>query len=224
MKCHLVTWSLLWLGCKGKFDARFVLPSLKLTAKAPENRWLEYDRFLLGRGLFSGAKMFVSGRVIFFSGLFWWFSQLFWWFSQLAFHWHLGWRSIPTYYLSSIHAKLCQNCYHLLPSKGQYNTIFIPVRGRFVSQHHSSHWLFAEIRFLMLHNGHRGEFGVGALATVKLWTRFGTEKPPKNGPKMCNFTLQPPAQSLCLYHWPSTLGFLMVSAPQEIDVLKSWLY
>ena len=25
------------------------LPSLKLTAKAPENRWLKYDRFLLGQ-------------------------------------------------------------------------------------------------------------------------------------------------------------------------------
>ena len=32
-----------------------VLPSLKLTAKAPENGWLEQDRFLLGPGLFSGA-------------------------------------------------------------------------------------------------------------------------------------------------------------------------
>ena len=31
-------------------------PSLKLAAKAPENGWLEYDPFLLGRlGLFSGA-------------------------------------------------------------------------------------------------------------------------------------------------------------------------
>ena len=31
------------------------LPSLKLTANAPENGWLEYDCFLLGPGLFSGA-------------------------------------------------------------------------------------------------------------------------------------------------------------------------
>ena len=40
------------------------LPSLKLTAKAPENGWLEYKPFLLGRpGLFSGAKwLLVSGR------------------------------------------------------------------------------------------------------------------------------------------------------------------
>ena len=30
-------------------------PSLKLTAKAPENGWLEDDHFLLGPGLFSGA-------------------------------------------------------------------------------------------------------------------------------------------------------------------------
>ena len=36
------------------------LPSLKLTAKAPENRCLEYDCFLLGPTLFSGAKMLVS--------------------------------------------------------------------------------------------------------------------------------------------------------------------
>ena len=32
------------------------IPSLKLTAKAPENGWLEYDPFLLGFGLFSGAN------------------------------------------------------------------------------------------------------------------------------------------------------------------------
>ena len=32
------------------------LPSLKQTAIAPENLWLEYDRFLLGFGLFSGAN------------------------------------------------------------------------------------------------------------------------------------------------------------------------
>ena len=32
-----------------------MLPAVKLTAKAPENGWLEYDRFLLGPGLFSGA-------------------------------------------------------------------------------------------------------------------------------------------------------------------------
>ncbi len=31
------------------------LPSLKLTAKAPENGWLEDDPFLLGPGLFAGA-------------------------------------------------------------------------------------------------------------------------------------------------------------------------
>ena len=31
------------------------VPSLKLTANAPENGWLEYDPFLLGFGLFSGA-------------------------------------------------------------------------------------------------------------------------------------------------------------------------
>ena len=41
-----------------------LLPSLKLTAKAPENGWLEDDRFLLGFGLFSGAKMLVLGRVM----------------------------------------------------------------------------------------------------------------------------------------------------------------
>ena len=34
---------------------RWGLPSLKLTAKAPENGWLEDKPFLLGPGLFSGA-------------------------------------------------------------------------------------------------------------------------------------------------------------------------
>ena len=38
------------------------VPSLKLTTKAPEKGWLEYHRFLLGPGLFSGA-MLVLGRV-----------------------------------------------------------------------------------------------------------------------------------------------------------------
>ena len=41
----------------------FNLPSLKLTANALENGWLEYDSFLLD-GLFSGANLLlVSGRV-----------------------------------------------------------------------------------------------------------------------------------------------------------------
>ena len=35
------------------FDAEKIL---KLRAKAPENGWLEYDRFLLGPGLFSRAN------------------------------------------------------------------------------------------------------------------------------------------------------------------------
>ena len=38
------------------------LPSLKLTAKAPENGWLEYDPFLLGRPIFRGEPL-VSGTV-----------------------------------------------------------------------------------------------------------------------------------------------------------------
>ena len=37
------------------------VPSLKLTAIAPENGWLEYDRFLFGWPLFRG-EMLVSGR------------------------------------------------------------------------------------------------------------------------------------------------------------------
>ena len=41
------------------------LPSLKLTAKAPENGWLEYDPFLLGRPIFRGEPL-VSGRIFFF--------------------------------------------------------------------------------------------------------------------------------------------------------------
>ena len=48
----------------GRFSVQFVgLPSLKLTAKTPENGWLEYKPFLLGFGLFSGAFWLVSGRV-----------------------------------------------------------------------------------------------------------------------------------------------------------------
>ena len=42
------------------------LPSLKLTAKAPENGWLEYDPFLLGfQPNFQGLLPLVSGRIIF---------------------------------------------------------------------------------------------------------------------------------------------------------------
>ena len=37
------------------------LHPLKLTAKAPENGWLEYDPFLLGFGLFSGATKSLHG-------------------------------------------------------------------------------------------------------------------------------------------------------------------
>ena len=40
------------------------LPALKLTAKASENGWLEYDRFLLGRSIFSG-KLLVPRSVSF---------------------------------------------------------------------------------------------------------------------------------------------------------------
>ena len=39
------------------------LPETKPASLTPENGWLEYDRFLLGPGLFSGA-MLVSGRVV----------------------------------------------------------------------------------------------------------------------------------------------------------------
>ena len=37
-------------------------PPLKLTAKAPENGWLEYDRFLLAHPIFT-SKLLVSGSV-----------------------------------------------------------------------------------------------------------------------------------------------------------------
>ena len=41
----------------------FTLPEINIFA--PENGWLEYDRFLLGPGLFSGANLLlVSGRGI----------------------------------------------------------------------------------------------------------------------------------------------------------------
>ena len=45
--------------------------TLPETNMAPENGWLEYDRFLLGRlGLFSGAKwLLVLGSVIFYNFL-----------------------------------------------------------------------------------------------------------------------------------------------------------
>ena len=39
------------------------VPSLKLTAKAPKNGWLEDDPFLLGFGLFSGAMLNFRGLV-----------------------------------------------------------------------------------------------------------------------------------------------------------------
>ncbi len=45
------------------FDFPFLYPSLKLTAKAPENGCLEYKPFLLGFSLFSGRLTLVSGRV-----------------------------------------------------------------------------------------------------------------------------------------------------------------
>ena len=40
---------------------RFTLLETNIASK---NGWLEYDPFLLGPGLFSGAKMLVSGRVL----------------------------------------------------------------------------------------------------------------------------------------------------------------
>ena len=43
------------LSGASNFGNRMV-PSLKLTANAPENGWLEYDPFLLGVCLFSGAN------------------------------------------------------------------------------------------------------------------------------------------------------------------------
>ena len=47
------------MGMLGKVG-RFTLPETNIFA--PENGWLEYDCFLLGFGLFSGA-MLVSGSV-----------------------------------------------------------------------------------------------------------------------------------------------------------------
>ncbi len=46
-----------------RIDTLYILFSLKLTFSPPGNGWLEDDRFLLGFGLFSGAKMLVPGRV-----------------------------------------------------------------------------------------------------------------------------------------------------------------
>ena len=44
----------------------FQIPSLKLTAKAPKNRWLEYY-FPSGEAYFQGLLLLVSGRVNFFT-------------------------------------------------------------------------------------------------------------------------------------------------------------
>ncbi len=47
------------------------LPSLKLTAKAPENGWLEYY-FPIGEAYFQGLLLLVSGRVFpYWNGPFW---------------------------------------------------------------------------------------------------------------------------------------------------------
>ena len=40
------------------------VPSPKLTAKAPENGWLEYDPFLLGNPIFRWRLLLVSGSVL----------------------------------------------------------------------------------------------------------------------------------------------------------------
>ena len=48
-------WVPLVLGFGNRLFFSPEIPSLKLTSKAPENGWLEYDPFLLGFGLFSGA-------------------------------------------------------------------------------------------------------------------------------------------------------------------------
>ena len=50
------------LGQQDVEVSNFPLSSLKLTAKAPENGWLEYDCFLLGVCLFFRGKLAVSFR------------------------------------------------------------------------------------------------------------------------------------------------------------------
>ena len=54
---------LMWLSFFVDQQMRRLLPSLKLTAKTPENGWLEYDCSLLGFGLFSGANCEFIGSV-----------------------------------------------------------------------------------------------------------------------------------------------------------------
>ena len=45
------------------------IPSLKLTAKAPKNGWLEYDRFLFGGPVFQGRTVsFKEGMIHFLFG------------------------------------------------------------------------------------------------------------------------------------------------------------
>ena len=55
----VTTWSL----CMTRKFTALGVPSLKLTANASKNGWLEYDRFLLGWPIFRG-ELLVSGRVI----------------------------------------------------------------------------------------------------------------------------------------------------------------
>ena len=58
--------SLIIWGKTSKSDTSFGVPSLKLTAKAPENPWLEDECFFLGPGRFLEVMLLlVLGRGIF---------------------------------------------------------------------------------------------------------------------------------------------------------------
>ena len=58
----LVVTGILGLANQDQLYLQLHVTSLKLTANAPENWWLEDDPFLLGRPIFRG-ELLVSGRV-----------------------------------------------------------------------------------------------------------------------------------------------------------------
>ena len=58
-------WSVRGLRCRAVGVMLRILPSLKLTAKAAENGWLEYKPFLLGKPtIFRGYASFREGTMV----------------------------------------------------------------------------------------------------------------------------------------------------------------
>ena len=67
---------------KPEKNTTYFVPSLKLTAKAPENGWLEHDPFLLAFGPIFRGKLAVSFMGGYF--FFWCFTQV---FSRIPLFW-----------------------------------------------------------------------------------------------------------------------------------------